>query len=299
MLLPNPERGWEQPPEATSFDRSEVERRIGPTTEPLEVLSGGLANLNVRVGRDRVLRVHRRAADSVDKEASLLARRWRSFRVPALLATGDDFLLLEFVEHSPLLASEEHGAAVGRALAEIHSIAYPETGILAADLSLERRFPEEGFSIAGYGRAQLIEAAPLLGPAVSARVLAYLEANNAATHAALGAPVLSHCDFKASNLHWTASGELLVLDWEFAWAGPRLLDVGQLLRWSPPERFVRAFADSYRGAGGVLVDGWQRRAEAIDLGNLLGLIARGPGAKRFADLRRRIEQTLQAWEALT
>jgi hypothetical protein len=292
MLLANPERDWERPAQSTSLDRGEVERRIGSTTEPLDVLSGGLANLNVRIGRDRVLRIHRREPGLVAKEAALLSRGWRSFRVPAVLATGSDFLLLEFVEHSPLAGTKEAGAAVGRALAEIHGVHYPATGILAADLSLERPFPDDGFSIAGYGRAQMLEAASLLGPELSARVFAFLEANDAATHAALGAPVLSHCDFKASNLHWTARGELLVLDWEFAWAGPGLLDVGQLLRWHPPEPFVRAFAESYCAAGGVLVDRWRRHAEAIDLCNLLGLIAHGPGARRFACVRQRIEQTL-------
>jgi hypothetical protein len=292
VLLPNPERDWERPSKTMTVDRREVELRIGSTTEPLEVLSGGLANLNVRVGPDRVLRIHRREPGCVSKEASLLTRAWKSFRVPHLLTAGADFLLLEFVPHSPLEAAVEHGAAVGRALAEIHSVSYPETGVLAADLSLERPFPEGGFSIGGYGRAQLAEAAALLGPALSARVLAFLTANNAHMHGALGEPVLSHCDFKASNLHWATTGELLVLDWEFAWAGPRLLDIGQLLRWHPPDLFVQAFAYSYREAGGVLVDEWRRLAEAIDLGNLLGLISRDPGATRFVDVRRRIEQTV-------
>jgi hypothetical protein len=32
------------------------------------------------------------------------------------------------------------------------------------------------------------------------------------------------------------------------------MDIGQLLRWHPPESFVRAFADAYRAGGGVLID---------------------------------------------
>jgi aminoglycoside phosphotransferase (APT) family kinase protein len=274
------------------FERSDVETRIGRTTESIELLSGGLANLNVRVGRDRVLRIHRRQPGLVAKEAALLSRGWHSFRVPRVIETGDDFLVLEYIEHTPLEASAEHGALAGRALAEIHSIAYSSTGLLGADLSLERPFPEDGFSILDYGKSQLERARTLLDPAFSLRVVAFLEANNEAVSKAMGTPVLVHCDYKASNLHITNDGELLVLDWEFAWAGPRLLDVGQLLRWHPPKAFAEAFADSYRADGGVLADEWRRSAEAIDLCNLLGLSTSGPGERRRADISSRIEETL-------
>jgi hypothetical protein len=85
-LLPNPEREWERPQRTISIDRAEVERRIGSTTEPLEVLSGGLANLNVRIGRDRVLRIHRGEPGRVAKEAALL--RARGARLEHLSSAG-------------------------------------------------------------------------------------------------------------------------------------------------------------------------------------------------------------------
>src|SRR4051812_28148219 len=119
-----------------SIQRDEVELRIGPTGESIEVLGGGLSNVNVRIGRDRVLRIYRgldsgalfRDAAVVGKEATLASRGWRSLRTPKVLARGPDFLLCEYVEHVPL--SDAHGAAVGRALAEIHAITFPATGLL-------------------------------------------------------------------------------------------------------------------------------------------------------------------------
>ena len=102
--------------------------------------------------------------------------------------------------------------------------------------------------------------------ALAARVRAFLDELAENDDAAPDTPVLSHTDFKLSNLHVTPAGELVVLDWEFAWAGPRLLDIGQLLRWHPPESFVQAFASAYRDGGGLLVDGWRRFAAIIDLG---------------------------------
>ncbi|MDE2291301.1 MAG: phosphotransferase, partial [Elusimicrobia bacterium] len=102
--------------------------------------------------------------------------------------------------------------------------------------------------------------------------------------------VLLHGDFKPSNLH--RSGEdLVVLDWEFAWAGPALMDVGQLLRWSPPAAFVAGFAAAYLAGGGVLPAGWRRLAELFDLFNLVGLLE-APGKRRAADVSARVRRTL-------
>ena len=85
-----------------------------------------------------------------------------------------------------------------------------------------------------------------------------------------------------------------MLDWEFAWSGPPLLDVGQLLRWDPPPEFTRAFARSYRQHGGQLPDGWERWAALFDLFNLVGSVERSlPAPRRREDTRRRLVATIQ------
>jgi aminoglycoside phosphotransferase (APT) family kinase protein len=104
---------------------------------------------------------------------------------------------------------------------------------------------------------------------------------------------LLHGDFKVSNLHRADDGALLVLDWEFAFAGPALCDIGQLLRWQPSALLEGAFAEAYRAGGGVLGEGWRRAADTLDLANLIGLLARGHGdALRVADLVERIRATV-------
>jgi aminoglycoside phosphotransferase (APT) family kinase protein len=140
----------------------------------------------------------------------------------------------------------------------------------------------------------LREAEPFIDAALAARVRAHLDAIAEEARAAFDGAVLTHADFKVSNLHVTPAGELVVLDWEFAWAGPRLFDVAQLLRWHPPEPFVRAFADAYRASGGRLVDGWRRIAATIDLGHMLGVYAHNPVMRTTDDIPRRIVETLDA-----
>jgi hypothetical protein len=302
VSLPNPEREWMRAPVA-SIERDEVERRIGPTSEALEVLAGGLSNLNIRVGRDRVLRIYRgldsgtsfRDEAVVGKEASLVSLTWRWLHTPKVLARGRDFLLSEYVEHTPL--AETHGAAVGRALAEIHSTTFPSTGLLRDDLSLVRPAdwgpPEEDeFTARMYGHAQLADAAQVFEPELAARIARFLDTDPIAALDAVDVPVLTHSDFKASNIHWSVTGMPLVLDWEYAWAGSRYVDIGQLLRWYPPSEFVAEFAAAYVDHGGVLVEDWRRLAETIDLCALVGLY-RHPQARATDDVVRRIIETIK------
>jgi fructosamine-3-kinase len=288
--IPNPEHEWERATAIASVDRAEVEARLGPTSASLELLSGGQANLNVRVGADRVLRIYRRDPRVRAKEQALLARGWETFAAPAILDAGDDFLVLAYVPHGPLDASDAHGVWVGRALAEIHRTRYDGAGLLGPDLTLTESFGDIADVFRAHARTELSRAAWLderLVADVDARLAAHADIFRRESQA----PVLLHGDFKASNLHRTQDDRLLVLDWEFAYAGPALLDVGQLLRWSPSPAFVDAFADSYQQHGGLLQRDWRHTAATFDLVNLAGLAAGArAGSRRAIDIRERIDR---------
>jgi aminoglycoside phosphotransferase (APT) family kinase protein len=219
--------------------------------------------------------------------------------VPKVLRTGDDFLVLEYVENHPVLGTGEHGAAVGRALAEIHSVTFERAGWLDASLRVERPFPDLVIALIDHARSLLTPERCGLLAALCAEVTQALEHRITALRTAAGPAVLLHGDFKPSNLHWTSRNELLVLDWEFAYAGSALSDIGQILRWRPPEVFVNAFAENYFANGGQLVAEWRRWAATFDLINLAGLLAnttqRGQDTSltpRVNDVQRRIEETL-------
>jgi aminoglycoside phosphotransferase (APT) family kinase protein len=291
VLLADPEPAWSHAV-LRAVDRAEVERRLGPTDERIEVLSGGFDNRNVRVGRDRVLRITDPATLPI--QVTLLSRPWRSLRTPRVLATGDDFIVVEYLPLSPLDDAPAVGAAVGRALAEIHATRYAGSGFLAADLSLAQPFARDGDGGADYVRAMLAEAAPFLDAALVARVHAFVAVLEAEAAAAYDGGVLSHGDFKVSNLHLLPDGALVVLDWDFAWAGPRLFDVGQILRWCPPAPFVDAFAAGYRDGGGVLVDGWRRVGEMIDVGSMCAVYAHNPIMRSNDEIPRRIAEIVDA-----
>lgn len=296
--LANPESRWKRREALEHVAVAELEACLGERVHgSFELLSGGMANVNVRVG-SRVVRIHRRDPGAWAREAALLRRHYSSFRVPRVLRAGEDFLVLEWVDHGPLLGTAEHGAAVGRALAEIHSVSFGAAGDLDASLNVRERFPDLVGALVDYACTALDDPSCALPAALRSEVARALRAAAPLLREVAGAPVLLHGDFKASNLHWASTDALLVLDWEFAYAGSRLSDIGQLLRWEPPAPFVEAFAGAYRAAGGDLDDGWQRWAATFDLVNVIGLVQnlaepadRIPNAK-VRDVTGRIEKTL-------
>ena len=296
--LANPEEHWEPPAAAQVVTAAEVEQRVGAFEGKFTLLEGGLSNLNVLVD-GRVLRIYRRDAGVTRLEAALLRQPWSSFRVPKLLSVGEDFLWLEHVAHGPVLGSAEHGAAVGRALAEIHARPYAQAGFLGAELEVTSPFDDLVTALTDHMRTELERAPTGLEPSLAERMLTALTANGSALRDVVGAPVLLHADFKASNLHWTPERELLVLDWEFAYAGSHLSDIGQLLRWRPAPAFVTAFAHSYVAAGRSLPSDFEKWAALLDLVNLAGLLANLPwsesASRRLSDVQTRIEETLTLW----
>ena len=161
-LLPNRESSWERPARTHVLDAADIERRIGPISEPLEVLSGGLANLNVRIGANRVLRIYRRDAIVAGKEAALLRFGWKSFRVPRVLMDGEDFLLLDHISHKPIAIDPAHGATAGRAIGEIHRVSYSQAGELDSELSIGRPFGDVVHAFGEYAFSEFENLEPVL-----------------------------------------------------------------------------------------------------------------------------------------
>jgi fructosamine-3-kinase len=286
--LPNPESEWSQD-DILGVTRDEIVERIGSLDAPIQIFSGGHANSNVRIGGDRVLRIYRRDETSIEKEKRLLETEWASFRSPKVLEQGSDFLLMEFVPHEPLLGSREHGAAIGRALVEIHATAFEQCGFLAEDAGHVEQ-PFDGFVDAALGHLHAMDG---LAPEIRDPVSSELESCRQELESLAASPVLLHGDFKVSNLHWAADGRPLVLDWEFAWSGPALADVGQLFRWEPPADFRLGFMSAYRAAGGELPDDWLTWASRLDLINMIGLLERAePGTRRYKDIFGRIRKAV-------
>jgi len=293
--LHNPQESWVPSDQVSVISRSEVEKCIGPTTEPLQLLSGGQANTNIRIGNDQVLRLHRRDASIAGKELSLIQKNWNSFVVPEIIRSGEGFLLMNYMNHSPLEDKAEVGAALGQALAEIHSNRYETSGFIGTSLLIEEPMDDFVMDMWSYLCSFMdMPSKPALPRILLDDVVEFFDSKIEGLQEVCGHPVLLHGDFKVSNLHWSDRGKPLVLDWEFAYAGSALMDMGQLFRWPVTPAFEEAFQKAYQSSGGYLPDRWKYGADILDLINLVGMLYKStPDSQMALDITAKIKSTLQ------
>jgi aminoglycoside phosphotransferase (APT) family kinase protein len=266
-------------------------------------MPGGLINamyrLEVEGLRDPlVLRLYTRDPSACQKEVDLHRLVAGRVPVPEILyaATGEDadlapHVLMRWVEgltfrqlkarHNPVEIAEA-ARSIGETLARIASFEFPSPGRIEAALTIGPPLLEGPRATAEFIENCLDspETARRLDAAQQNRVRRY------AWHwAARLAPLLDerrlvHSDFGGPNLlgdrvngRWRVCA---VIDWEFAFSGPPLVDVGHMMRY---ERRTRPlvephFSQGFCAAGGSLPRDWRDLARALDLMALCEILTR-------------------------
>ncbi|MEW1724498.1 phosphotransferase [Streptomyces sp. NPDC093109] len=220
--------------------------------------------------------------------------------------TGRPTLLYEYVEGEPLSAvlASPHlhesaeaaslGRAVGAVLAGVATVRFPASGHFA-DATLRPRppGPATGEALAGHVERCLRERSPesSLTPAEQAALRELAVVAGELTGRLAEACHLVHNDFNPKNVlvrrvsgRWTVAA---VLDWELAYSGSPLVDLGNMLRFAHlyPAPFGESVAEAFGAAGGVLPADWRRIVRALDLSTLAYILTSPPDAGLFARAR--------------
>jgi len=266
------------------------------TIGAFNVLTGGLINANLKIDFESnhdpvVLRIYRDGPEVCRKEVAIHNLVRSEVVVPKILHTEPDgsdglpsFVILEFVtgvtfqelkRTNDLDAIHQASYSVGKTLAAIGRFQFGRPGRLVVEngLSVGSPFIEGADAIPRL--LDMFLASPACERRAGANLMHRIH-NFAWTWSAklpdLDAnPCLVHSDFGNRNIlvreengKWLVSG---VLDWEFAFSGSPLLDVGHFLRYEQiiePLRephFSRAFIEN----GGRLPDNWREIVRVIDL----------------------------------
>jgi len=176
----------------------------------------------------------------------------------------------------------ECGHAMGAVLAQIASFRFSHPGLIGPGLQVGPG-PVEGPDCAPRMIEQFL-ATPLAAlrlPAASISRICDFAWARAPQLAALDAECsLVHSDFSSPNLvmhrphgHWEVAA---VLDWEFAFSGCPLHDLGHALRYERPgcPSLEPHLSDSYLSAGGCLPENWRDLARTLDLTALCEILSR-------------------------
>jgi aminoglycoside phosphotransferase (APT) family kinase protein len=268
----------------------------------VQPLAGGLSNFNFLLHHGAtepvVLRIYDRNPDACGKEADLHRLIGRTVPVPEILHAEPrgiegwgPFVLMRFVEgvsFRELRASGdeeaigEAAAAIGRTLAAIGGYVYPRAGPFLPGLAVGEPFeggqdPVPRFVERCLGSANLAARASV---ALVDRVRDFVWSRARRLVMLEGPGRLVHGDFNSPNLlvrrvsgHWTVAA---VLDWEFAFSGSPLFDVGNFLRYERVARPLRepGFSRAFLEAGGHLPGDWRELAKVIDLTSLCEILTR-------------------------
>lgn len=269
----------------------------------VESMAGGLTNSCFRIqlegtSQPLVLKIYERDPSAGEREAALFRRVGSTVPVPEILhlETPDSagraaFMVMTYIEGTTLRALKasrdeaaiaEAAFSVGRTLAAIGRHRFSAPGWLTGELEVGGAFVDGPSPVLGFIVSCL--ASPLLrgrlGERLTDRVHGFAEAWAPRLAVVERESCLVHGDFNAANLHvsqrrgrWEVTG---VLDWEFAFSGSSLFDLGNLLRY---ERVGRPVLEPHVSAGfldggGRLPDDWGDVVRAVDITALCELLSR-------------------------
>jgi Ser/Thr protein kinase RdoA (MazF antagonist) len=218
------------------------------------------------------------------------------------------FCVLEFIDGISLRELRQRGDAkgvadasydAGRMLPRLARHSFQRSGLLSADLEVLDG-PLTDASLVEV--IEHIAAAPLfrqrVGTSLLARVLDLARAYED-SHSAVDVGVsLVHGDFNSPNIFvrqergaWRVAA---ILDWEFAFAGSILCDIGNMLRYERPAqpRYEPHFSRGLLDGGWRAPDDWFLRARLADLPALCELLTRDDVPEAVViELRDLIEAT--------
>jgi aminoglycoside phosphotransferase (APT) family kinase protein len=267
----------------------------------VEPLAGGIMNWNYRVrltgSPDRfVLRFYDRMPASCAKETRLLELLCDDVPVPRVHFVSSDgangrppFCVLEWIDGISLRElrrrGDDRGVAeasydAGRLLPRLMRHRFDRGGLLDSSLAVtDGPFTNASLIIVVEQFTSSAQFRRRVDEPLCARLHAFLRATES-LHTPTGPATLVHGDFNSPNIfvhqvggRWTVAA---MLDWEFAFAGSILCDVGNMLRYecAGRPRYEPYFSRGLADGGWPLPDEWFLRARLADLPALCELLAR-------------------------
>ncbi len=259
------------------------------------VLSGGFSTTNILLefadGERCVLRASPQHG-RLKMEADLLdyvSHKAPDVPVPKVLWRASEYLdgklgafAMKYVD-GELLANIEDGlsTADGRDIcaqlalvaARIHKLRFAQSGLLGPGPKVTETFASYAAGTVGFMQSSLDNADLQRRVGVDRWMrLQHCLTHRPDLHEPSMTHQLCHSDFNQKNflIRRNANGRhqlAAVLDWEFAFSGSSVIDIGNLLRFEHESSAVESawFADAYRSAGGHLDKAWKEQSLFADL----------------------------------
>ena len=262
-----------------------------------KIISGGCANLNIKINLDFgeqffILRVYLRDKDAAYREQKLGSLLKQTVPIPQVYFIGDyehyRFAITEYLPGIPLrdllLGNEPHNVSLimfeaGTLLTKIREHEFPLAGFFNNNLNISHPSSEKGFIEFAYkclSQPNVIEC-------LNAELITKIKHRFETFHNFLqdeNESRLVHADYDPANIlvdkidgEWKITG---ILDWEFAFSGSSLFDIANMLRYAHqmPALFEDSFIQGLLSEGLVLPPHWKETIHLLNLISLLDCLAR-------------------------
>lgn len=321
---------WERQAAYLELDNQALTKLVQPVFAGQHVLNaslmaGGFSNTLYKAqlsGRTEpiVVRLYTRDAASCEKDIALFDLLHERIPMPELLHAdtagtigGVPYALTSYVAGTTLAHVLTQGTqediagsmfATGQVLAQIGTFHFANGGFFGAGLAVTHGMTTDGDMFCGFLGDCLFTrgAGERLGPRLTEQLWAFVSTYAPLLDELAAEAVLVHADFNDPNImvaqqagEWKVTA---VLDWEFAFAGTPLFDVGNMLRNEHrlPPVLAKAFIEGFGAAGGSLPQNWKRQAKLLDLLSLVDFLTRSTGGEPMVrDVTELIVATMERW----
>jgi Ser/Thr protein kinase RdoA (MazF antagonist) len=314
---------WEKLSEYTTVPDHDIHALVAHafptrTIDRYEILTGGCANLNIKLffHNDKtplILRLYFRDRDAAYREQKLAELVKATIPVAQFYEVGDfeqyRYAITEYIEGIPLrdllLDHPEENIydvmhAAGAILAAIQAYRFDHPGFFDANLQVNSPFSTQ--ELIHFVQKLLTDT--MIIQSVETSQLDTIK-HIFETHRPFFPPEnsthLVHADYDPANIlvrkihnTWKIAA---VIDWEFAFSGPWLCDVANMVRYAHqmPPIFAQAFLEGIHDAGLVLPDNWRTTVDLLNLISLLDCLAHSNPTQRphqHADIMQLIQHIL-------
>jgi aminoglycoside phosphotransferase (APT) family kinase protein len=294
------------------------------TAQPTQ---GGLANTNYKLELSNVtnpilLRIFSRNNGAARKEFTINQLVKTRVVVPEYFyfadsnsITGHPYALMEWIDgqmlDSMVQANTEDisiiAESVGCVLADIHSFKFEQAGFFDDALNVAQPISIDGEGFLAFVHKDLIDGNghKHLGDELTRQFWDFCNQHvyllDELDYSCLGAPCLVHSDFGGTNIllsrsvnSWVIGG---VIDWEFAYSGLPLADIGHILR--PPlgslPGWEESFIQGYVGNGGIIPSEWKRISKLLDLMAWVDFLNRDVSSTVISSAKQVLINTMNFW----
>jgi aminoglycoside phosphotransferase (APT) family kinase protein len=322
--------GWERSNEYIMPDIYTIQNMLNPflrgeRVDRIQRLSGGLNNSNIKITTNTneifVLRIYPKENKSMKIESEIAKLLEGRVAVPQVLYADSScsvfnypFLLMNWVRGEQLSEMIDRkneriiwsaATAAGAALAEVHKMKFLDSGFFDDQLNIKDRVEINASTFIAFIEEILKKGyvTKHIGEKLCSSVLnfsqeyAFLLDNPGEQNS------LVHSDFNPLNILVEEEDNSIrisaILDWEYAFSGSPLMDIGNMLRYEAVTclGMSKPFILSYREHGGILPDKWLQKAKLLDLIALLDLLDKEEcGEVRVKDLTRLISNMMEEWD---